>query len=119
MKKRIIFLLALVLVCASVLTACGKSSSLVGTTWMLTSAEAAGQVITGETLELSVGVITYEFKKDGVIEVTSNGDTAKASWSEDGDEIKITEEDTEFIATIEGDTLIMDVVGAKMTFTKK
>lgn len=121
MIKRLTFILALVLVCASVLTACeSKISDVTGTTWVLSSATSVdGQEVTSEMIEQFLGEITYEFKEDGVVIVSASGKSGEASWSQDGDEITISGNGTTAVARLDDSRITMEIEGNSMVFNKK
>ena len=120
MKKKLTLLLALVLLCASVLTACSKSSDVTGTVWELTGGEMQGQKLTSDLIELAFGKFTYEFNKDGVLVITIGDESVDASWTQDGSEITIKPGNgNSATAEIDGNKLTMMIDSDKMVFTKK
>jgi hypothetical protein len=119
MKKSVLSLLSIVLLFCILLVGCGnkKKTDIDNTSWALTSAEAAGIKISAE--DMGITDFVFEFKTDGKVTVTLNGETSEAAFKMDGNEITITEKDDSMVFTKDGDVISVDQDGAKLYFDKK
>lgn len=119
MKKKLALLLALVMVCATMLTACGGSSSKIVGTWEMTSAMAAG-IETIDTMKEAGLDMSLVFEDDGKVKLLSGGEEqSKAEWKEDGDKVTISESGTEMVLTYADGKLSTEQSGATLVFEKK
>ena len=122
-QKKVLVLL-LVFALALTLVACGGSSvNLVGT-WSLTG----GNFFDDGSVERDSGSIIFEFKEDGSLVRTINGnDTLKGTWEVSGDKVTMTINRDTLSANfkIRGKTLTLTIVdmgpkdGETIVFTKK
>jgi lipopolysaccharide export system protein LptA len=120
MKKRLAFLLVIVMVLGTMMMACGSKTKLEGTTWSLTSIEAEGVTFKGDELKSAMGgETTFEFKKDGVIVATAAETETEGTWSLKGDKITIDLEGGKAEGTVDGSKMTIDQDGTKMVFEKK
>ncbi len=118
MKKRLALLLALVMVCATMLTACG-GSKLSNTTWYLTKLNIEDIEVTAEQIEEMYGESKIEFKNGGLCKVRLDGEDSEGDWKLDGDKVIISNDGEELACALSDSELVIDVEGVKMTFTKK
>ncbi len=119
MKKKIALLLALVMVCATMLTACGSSSSKFVGTWEMTSAKAAGVEAIDQMRESGYDM-SFKFNDNGKVKVYTNGEEqAETDWKEDGDKVTIVEGSNEMDLTLNDGKLVMEQMGVTFTFEKK
>ncbi len=111
--------------CALMFTACSKApeastagtSSLEGTTWILSSGSAEGQDI--DMVEM-FGEITYEFKANGVVTTAMAGQEIDTTYTQDGNTITIDNGDgSKSTLTLDGDKMTIEEQGAILEFTKK
>ena len=121
MKKTVTGALAVLLLMMMVFTlvSCGGGSSkspYIGT-WNATEVELNGQTITMEDAGMTFSV---EFKEDGTVTATTNGEADGAgTWEETDNGVKITSGDQEITASLDGDTLILDLSGIQFKLTKE
>lgn len=109
----------IMVMCITVLAACGKSGDRYeGTTWKLSGGEAAGVTVTEDQLA-SFGEMTLDFKKDNVISLNSNGEAQEAKYSVDGKTVTIKDDSTEMSATVDGDEMSIDMGGVTLKFKKQ
>lgn len=119
MKRKLALLLALVMLCATMLTACGSSGSKVVGTWEMTSAMAAG-IETIDTMKESGYDMSFVFDKNGKVKVISGGEEqGEADWKEDGDKVTISESGSEMEFTLADGKLTTEQSGATLVFEKK
>lgn len=119
MKKKLALLLALVMVCATMLTACGSSSKLSNTTWYLTKLNVGDVEITAEQIEEAYGESKIFFKKNGVCEVLLDGEESEGDWKLDGDKVIIMSDEESIEGILSDSEFVLELYGTKMTFTKK
>lgn len=118
MKKRLALLLALIMVCATVLTACGSSSKVVGT-WILSGAEV-GEVKASDDDLKAFGDFTMKFSSNGSVTVSNGGSDEVGKWKEDGDTITISNSTTtEIKLELKDGELTTEQGGATLIFKKK
>jgi hypothetical protein len=118
MKKKFALLLALIMVCATMLTACGGSSSKVIGTWELTSAMSEG-IETVDQVKESGFDMSFEFKDDKAVLFLGGEKQGELDWEEDGDKITVSDGTTELVLTLTDGKLTMEESGATMVFEKK
>jgi uncharacterized lipoprotein YehR (DUF1307 family) len=119
MKKKFALILALVMVCATMLTACdGKKAEndLTGTTWTLNSMTSAGEEYSYADLDGMGMIYTYEFKEDGV--AVYSGYDEDGTWKQDGNSVTITVIDISITGEIKDNELIIDEGLTKMIYKK-
>ena len=128
MKKRLLLLVSLALVCA-VLTGCGSGNTTTETipmdspyigVWEATRAEYKDSEV---TLKEVIGDNEFIFSlfADGVAEVISDGETQQGTWKITGKGISIragnARSDTAYIA--KDNTLVLSLFGVDVIFTKR
>jgi hypothetical protein len=118
MRKKLALLLALVMICATMLTACGEKSDpdFDGTSWDLTELVTEGMTIDAEQIEATGYSMTFEFKKGGTV---TGGNLGEAKWEHDGDTLSITADGETIDCKIDGDKFTLEMEGMKMVFTKQ
>lgn len=113
MKKKIVLGLIVLLVLV------GCSSGVKGT-WELTKMAKGEEVIEGEELTNSYGgVITYEFKGDGILVVDMMGQTVEGTWKESDNNVTIEYNGMKSELKRDGKTMTLEQSGYVFTFTKK
>ena len=111
MKKVTALLLAVLMVFT--LAACQKNSA--AGTYILTSAEINGEIISAEGI-LNAS-ITLE--KDGTMIVSDDSSSEMGTWTQKGNVItQVSETGTTRDMVLEGDKLIVDVDGDKLIFER-
>jgi uncharacterized lipoprotein YehR (DUF1307 family) len=119
MKKKLALLFALVMVCATMLTACGGGSKLADTTWTLTSVSVDDVEVTAEQMDETFGESIITFEDNSVCKANFGGSEGEGTWKLDGDKVTITIDEEDMEAVLSDSELVMDLYGTKMTFTKK
>lgn len=121
MKRKFALVLALIMVCATILTACGsKNVDVADTKWKLTSGEAAdGTKVTGEMIESVYGEFTIEFKADGSCSVSISGQTAEATWKQEDKTVTLNNNGTELVMVVDDGKLKVEEEGETIFFTKQ
>ncbi|GAA4292319.1 hypothetical protein GCM10023142_27590 [Anaerocolumna aminovalerica] len=119
MKKRVLSVLFIVLLFSLLLVGCGskKKTDIDNTSWVLASAESLGIELSAE--EIGMGEFVIEFKTDGKVTVTADGDTSEGTFKVDGDEVTISEGGETMVFTKDGNVLSIDQDGAVLNFEKK
>lgn len=124
MKRKLVLLLALVMLCSAVLTACG-SGKLEGT-WKLDSIDAGDseEAKAGAAMAMAfMSSMEMEFKKDGVMIMRlGTGDEKEESegtYTQDGNKVIMTSEGQDQEAKLDGNKLIMEEEGLSLVFKKK
>lgn len=126
MKKKLAKLLTVLLVailaCSTMLIGCGSPSALEGTTWKVTEMSLSdGKKATSESIDALVGEITYEFKGESLLVLsTGSANIQYGTWSEEDNQVTLKIEDgADILGKIDGESLILENEGRKITFTKK
>lgn len=119
MKKSALSVLSIVLLFSILLVGCGskQKTDLDNTSWALASAESLGIKLTAEDLGMTDFVI--EFKTDGKVTVTTEGETTEGTFKVDGDEVTISEGGDTMVFTKDGDVMSIEEDGAILNFEKK
>ena len=122
LAKLLIVLIVAILTCSTLLIGCGSPSALEGTTWKATEMITAdGKKASSESINALVGEITYEFKSEGLLVLSlGSADTQYGTWSEEDNQVTLKiEKGTDIFGKIDGEALILENEGRKITFTKK
>ena len=122
LAKILTVLIVAILACSTMLIGCGSPSALEGTTWKVTEMSLSdGKKATSESLEALVGEITYEFKGEGLLVLsTGTSNIQYGTWSEEDNQVTFKiEEGADILGKIDGEALILENEGRKITFTKK
>ena len=113
----------LMLVISVSLLACGKKSNkndLTGTTWTVTKAvDEDGNVYNEEDMKYYYGGIDLNFKEDGILELSGDGEKYEAIWTQDDNELTYSIYDIETTGTIDNDKIIMEIEGVKYELREK
>ncbi|WP_313130885.1 hypothetical protein [Anaerocolumna sp.] len=119
MKKSVLSVLSIILLCSMLLAGCSskQKTAIDNTSWALASAESLGIKINAEDIGIADFVI--EFKTNGKVTVTANSETSEGTFKVDGDEVTIDEGGETMVFTKDGDVLSIDQDGAILNFEKK
>lgn len=114
MKKVALVLLAVIMLVS--LSACGKNSDspYIGT-WNSTGYEAMGTSFSVEEM----GKSSMEIKNNGRLTMDFMGESGEGSWEEAKEGIKISDGSYEIIATMDEETMIIDIDGVYIYFEKE
>ena len=120
MKKTItsVLLIAVMLFGVFALTACGGGEDPMVGTWKATKIEYMGIEMTPEEADME---FILEFKSDGTVDATTNGEAdGSATWEAgDGGTFTITEGDEVMDGTIDGTTMTLNMYGINITLEKQ
>lgn len=119
MKKKLVLLLAFVMLCATVFTAC-SSGGLTGT-WKLSGAEMLGKEVSVDEIGDMGGLenAVLKFKSGGKVTLSLGEDENSGEWKKDGDQVSIIADGTKVMdLTLDGSKLILEQSGIKLIFKK-
>lgn len=123
MKKRISFLMTMMLICSFLLMGCSKDkgeSVFVGTWTLLSvSEESTGLEITGDQLTaLGMENFTIELKKDGSLVATIGTETEEGTYTVEGTTATLTVDGSSLTGELKDNQITIADSGAKIVLEK-